>query len=68
MVFSNISSEDDIMPSHFFPGVLKLNTDGYVRVLSEVVKPWIDHVVVGRLYVWQQDLHPVIPAGRPRPS
>ena len=55
MVFGDISSEGDIMPTHFIHEDLKLNTDGYIHILSEVVKPWINHVAAGRLYVCQQD-------------
>ena len=56
MVFGVISCEGDVMPPHFFSENVKLNTDGYIHVLSEVVKPWINHVVAaGRPYVWQQD-------------
>ena len=33
------SNEGDVMLSHFFPEALKLNTNGYIHVLSEVVNP-----------------------------
>ena len=46
------------MPPHFFPEGLRLDTDGYIGVLRDVVKPWIDRVADGRLYVWQQDSAP----------
>ena len=52
MVFGVVSSEVDVMPPHFFPEGLKLNTDGYICILSKAVKPRIDHVAVCRLYVW----------------
>lgn len=58
MVFGVVSSEGDVMPPHFFPEGLRLDTDGYIRVLTEVVKPWIDRVAAGRPYVWQQDSAP----------
>lgn len=53
MVFGVSSSEDDVMSHHFFRESLKLNTDVYIRVLSQVVKTWIDQVAAG--YVWQQE-------------
>ena len=37
IVFGVISSEGDVMPPHFFPEGLRLNTDGYICVLSKVV-------------------------------
>lgn len=40
------------------PWGLKLNTNGYIHILSEVVKPCIDHVAAGRPYMWQQDSRP----------
>ena len=58
MVFGVVSSEGDVMPPHFFADGLRLNTEGYIQVLSEVVKPWIDRVARGRPYVWQQDSAP----------
>ena len=36
MAFRVLSGEGDVMPSHFF-------TDGYISLLSEAVRPWIDH-------------------------
>ena len=55
LVFGVVSSEGDVMPPHFFAEGLRLDTNGYIRVLSEVVKPWIDQVAAGRPFVWQQD-------------
>ena len=39
MVFGVVSSEGDVMPPHFFPEGLKLNTNGYIHFLSEIVNP-----------------------------
>ena len=55
---SVVHSERDVMPSYFFPEVLKLNNEGRIRVHSEVVKPWIGCVAAGRPYMWQQDSAP----------
>ena len=40
------------------PEGLKLNTNGYIHILSKVVRPWIDHVAAGGLYMWHQDSVP----------
>ena len=58
MVFGVVSSEGDVMPPHFFAEGLRLDTNGYIRVLSEVVRPWIDQAAAGRPFVWQQDSAP----------
>jgi hypothetical protein len=55
MVLGIVSNEGDVMPPHFFPKGLKVNTDEYIKVLEEVVKPWMDQVAGGRPYVFQQD-------------
>ena len=55
MVLGVVSNEGDVMPPHFFPKGLKINTDEYIKVLEEVVKPWMDSVAGGRHYVFQQD-------------
>jgi DNA-binding Lrp family transcriptional regulator len=55
MVLGVVSNEDDVMPPHFFPRGLKINTEEYIRVLREVVKPWMDGIANGRHYVFQQD-------------
>ena len=58
MVFGVISSEGDVMPPHVFEQGLRLNTDGYIDLLTNVVKPWILGVARGRPFVWQQDSAP----------
>jgi hypothetical protein len=55
MVLGVVSNESEVMPAHFFPKGLKINTDEYIKVLEEVVKPWMDKVAGGRPYVFQQD-------------
>lgn len=58
MVLGVVSSEGHVMPPHFFPQGLRVNSAAYIEVLKTVVKPWIDSVRNGRLYVFQQDSAP----------
>lgn len=51
MVLGVISSEGDVMPPHFFENGLRVNTDVYVKVLRDVVKPWMDAIADRRHYV-----------------
>jgi hypothetical protein len=37
---------------------LKINTEGHLKVLRDVVKPWMDRVATGRHYGFQQDSAP----------
>ena len=55
MVLGVLSSEGHVMPPHFFEAGLKVNTDVYLDVLANVVKPWMDGVAGGRPYTFQQD-------------
>ena len=55
MVLGGVSNEGDVMPPHFFGKGLKINAEEYVKVLRDVVKPWMDGVAAGRHYVFQQD-------------
>ncbi len=55
MVLGVVSNEGDVMPPHFFEKGLKINTEEYLKVLKDVVKPWMDGVAAGRHYVFQQD-------------
>ena len=64
MVLGVVSNEGDVMPPHFFPKGLKINTDEYIKVLEEVVKPWMDSVAGGRHYVFQQDGAPAHTSAR----
>ena len=38
-----------------FEAGLRVNTDVYLNVLKNVVKPWMDQVAGGSPYIWQQD-------------
>ncbi|QQP41220.1 Uncharacterized protein FKW44_015518, partial [Caligus rogercresseyi] len=58
MVFGIISSDGDVMPPHFFPKGLRLDSEGYVALMRDVVAPWIKKVAAGRPYVFQQDSAP----------
>jgi hypothetical protein len=55
MVLGVVSNEGDVMPPHFFQKGLKINAQEYLKVMEEVVKPWMDGVANGRHYVFQQD-------------
>ncbi|QQP54867.1 Uncharacterized protein FKW44_007847 [Caligus rogercresseyi] len=57
-MFGIISSNGDVMPPHFFPKGLRLNSEGYVALMKDVVAPWIKKVAAGRPYVFQQDSAP----------
>ena len=64
MVFGCVSSDGDVMPPHIFKEGLRLNSDGYVELLSKVVRPWVERVAAGRPYVWQQDSAPCHTSGK----
>ncbi|QQP40795.1 Transposable element tcb2 transposase [Caligus rogercresseyi] len=51
MVLGVISSEGHVMPPHFFEPKQKVNQEVYLE-------PWIDTVVSGRKYTFQQDSAP----------
>ena len=53
-----VSNEGHVMPPHFFPQGLRVNSAAYIDVLGTAVKPWIDRVRNGRLYIFQQDSAP----------
>ncbi|QQP52414.1 Uncharacterized protein FKW44_004561 [Caligus rogercresseyi] len=48
----------DVMPPHFFPKGLRLDSEGYVALMRDVVAPWIKKVAARRPYVFQQDSAP----------
>jgi len=50
-----VSSESDVMLPHFFEKEETVTTEVYLRVLMDVVKPWMKTVASGRPYVFQQD-------------
>ena len=53
MVLRVMSSNGDVMPSHFFKQGLRVNADDYIHVLETVVKPWMDLVANGSSYIFQ---------------
>lgn len=57
MVLDAVSSDGCV-----FQRDLRLNTAAYTTLLEIVVKPWIDLVRNGRLYVFQQDSVPAYKA------
>ena len=46
------SNEGHIMSPHFFQKGRWINAPVYIKVLKEVVKPWIDSVRENRLYIF----------------
>ena len=58
MVLGVVSSEDDVMPSHFFLQGARVNAVAYTEVLNTVVKPWITAVACGWPFFFQQDSAP----------
>jgi len=54
-VLSVVSSEGDVMPPHFFNKGENVTKEVYLRVLTNVVKPWMETVSSGKPYVFQQD-------------
>ena len=58
MVLAVVSSEGDVMPPFIFEKGVKLNSEVYIEVLNNVVKPWMHEVAKGRPYVFQQDSAP----------
>ena len=55
MVLGVVSNKGDVMPPHVFEAGLKVNTEVYLDVMNNVVKPWRDEVACGRPYIWQKD-------------
>lgn len=54
-VLAVVSSEGHKMPPHFFAKDETVTADVYLRVLSTVIKPWMDKTSNGDPYVYQQD-------------
>ncbi|XP_025153568.1 uncharacterized protein LOC109503697 [Harpegnathos saltator] len=57
-VLSVTSSEGDVMPPHSFNKGGNVTKEVYLHVLINVVKPWIETVSSGKLYVFQQNSAP----------
>ncbi len=58
MVLGVVSNKGDMILPHVFEASLRVNTDVYIDVPTNVVKPWMDGVAAGRPYIWQQDRAP----------
>ena len=41
MVFAAVASDGKVMPSHFIEAGLKINTAEYLKILKDVLMPWI---------------------------
>ena len=64
MVFQLHVQKGDIMPLHIVKEGLQLKSDGYVELLSTVMKPWVEMVAPGWSYGWQQDSAPYQTSGK----
>ncbi|KMQ88024.1 transposable element tcb1 transposase [Lasius niger] len=54
-ILSVVSSEGDVMPPHFLNKGETVTKEVYLRVLTTLVKPWMDTVASGKPYIFQQD-------------
>ena len=64
MCMGVISNKGNVMPPHFVPGSLKINTDMCLDLLSNVVKHRMDQIASGRPYILQQDGVPTYNSNR----
>ncbi len=55
MALGVIASDGQKMPLHFFEAGLKINTEEYLKVMQDVVGPWLTSIYPNGGYVWQQD-------------
>lgn len=58
MVLEVVSSEGHVIPSYFFQQGFQLNAAVFTEVLETIMKPWINLVYNGCLYMFQQDSAP----------
>ncbi len=59
MIFGLITSDGKVMPPHIFPSGLRVNTDVYVKLLEEVVFPWLAlQYPPDQKFMWIQDSAP----------
>lgn len=58
MVLVVVSCEGDVMPPFIFQRGLQMSASGYVKVLEDTLKPWMDRVANRMLYVFRQDSAP----------
>jgi hypothetical protein len=58
MVLGVVSNKGDMLLPHIFEAGLRVNTEVYIDMLTNVVKPWMDGVAAGRPYIWQKDRAP----------
>ena len=55
MVFGLVGSDGKKMPPVFIPSGVRVNTEVYLNILKDKVKPWIQANYRGQKYVFQQD-------------
>lgn len=55
MVFGLVSSDGKKMPPVFVPSGVRINTEVYIDILAQKVKPWIEANYPDGTYVFQQD-------------
>jgi len=54
LVLGVVSNKGDVMHLDIFEARLKITTEVHLDVLTTVVKPWMDKVSAGRLYILLQ--------------
>jgi hypothetical protein len=54
MVLGIVSNKGDLMLPHFDKRLV-INAEEYVKVLHDMLEPWMDRVAAGHHYVFQQD-------------
>ena len=50
-----VCSDSKVMPLYWFPKGLRMGATDYLKVMEEVMKPWLNENYPGGNYVWQQD-------------
>lgn len=53
MLVGVVNNEANVVPTHFFPKVLRFNATVCIETLDTIVKSWIQEIAQGRLYVNQ---------------
>lgn len=51
--FLDVSSESDVLAHYIFEEGLRLDSDGYVKLLNIMIKSWLEKVVAEKPYMWQ---------------
>ena len=55
MVLGIVCSEGDVMTPYFFDQGLKITAEVYLKILQDVIVPWMKKVAAGRHFIFQED-------------